>query len=41
MRMNTRQWLERLTAFDTTSRLSNLGLIETVRGLGYRLNKAQ
>ncbi|MDO5288898.1 MAG: acetylornithine deacetylase [Pseudomonadota bacterium] len=29
--MNTRQWLERLTAFDTTSRLSNLGLIETVR----------
>ena len=31
MRMNTRQWLERLTAFDTTSRLSNLGLIETVR----------
>lgn len=29
--MNTRQWLERLAAFDTTSRLSNLGLIETVR----------
>ena len=29
--MNTRQWLERLVAFDTTSRNSNLGLIESVR----------
>ena len=29
--MNTRQWLERLVAFDTTSRNSNLDLIESVR----------
>lgn len=29
--MNTQAWLKRLTAIDTTSRLSNLGLIETVR----------
>ena len=29
--MNTLQWLERLVAFDTTSRLSNLGLIEDMR----------
>ena len=29
--MNTRQWLERLIAFDTTSRNSNLDLIESVR----------
>lgn len=29
--MNTRQWLERLVAFDTTSRNSNLDLIEFVR----------
>jgi acetylornithine deacetylase len=29
--MNTRDWLARLAAIDTTSRLSNLGLIETVR----------
>ena len=29
--MNTRSWLEKLVAFDTTSRNSNLGLIETVR----------
>ncbi len=29
--MNTVQWLDRLVAFDTTSRNSNLGLIETVR----------
>jgi acetylornithine deacetylase len=29
--MNTRAWLERLVAFDTTSRNSNLGLIESVR----------
>jgi acetylornithine deacetylase len=29
--MNTRQGLERLVAFDTTSRNSNLGLIESVR----------
>ena len=29
--MNTRQWLERLVAFDTTSRNSNLELIEAVR----------
>jgi acetylornithine deacetylase len=29
--MNTRQWLERLVAFDTTSRNSNLDLIECVR----------
>ncbi|MDB5878225.1 MAG: hypothetical protein JWQ41_1639, partial [Variovorax sp.] len=29
--MNTRQWLERLVAFDTTSRNSNLELIESVR----------
>lgn len=29
--MNTLQWLERLVAFDTTSRLSNLNLIEEVR----------
>lgn len=29
--MNTLQWLERLVAFDTTSRLSNLDLIEEVR----------
>src|SRR5450830_1748732 len=29
--MNTRQWLEKLVAFDTTSRNSNLELITTVR----------
>lgn len=29
--MNTRAWLERLVSFDTTSRNSNLALIETVR----------
>ena len=29
--MNTLAWLDRLTAIDTTSRNSNLGLIETVR----------
>lgn len=29
--MNTRQWLEKLVAFDTTSRNSNLDLIESVR----------
>jgi acetylornithine deacetylase len=29
--MNTRRWLETLVAFDTTSRNSNLALIETVR----------
>ena len=29
--MNTRQWLETLVAFDTTSRNSNLELITTVR----------
>ena len=29
--MNQRQWLERLVAFDTTSRNSNLDLIESVR----------
>ena len=29
--MNTRLWLEKLVAFDTTSRNSNLALIETVR----------
>ncbi len=29
--MNNRQWLERLVAFDTTSRNSNLDLIESVR----------
>jgi acetylornithine deacetylase len=29
--MNTRQWLEHLVAFDTTSRNSNLDLIESVR----------
>ena len=29
--MNTRSWLEKLVAFDTTSRNSNLALIETVR----------
>ena len=29
--MNTLDWLERLAAIDTTSRNSNLGLIETVR----------
>lgn len=29
--MNTRQWLEKLVAFDTTSRHSNLDLIATVR----------
>ncbi|MCB2037869.1 MAG: acetylornithine deacetylase [Ottowia sp.] len=29
--MNTLEWLGTLTAIDTTSRLSNLGLIETVR----------
>ena len=29
--MNTRSWLETLVAFDTTSRNSNLALIETVR----------
>jgi len=29
--MNTRQWLEKLVSFDTTSRNSNLELIETVR----------
>ncbi|HZS80308.1 MAG TPA: acetylornithine deacetylase [Herbaspirillum sp.] len=29
--MNTRQWLEKLVAFDTTSRYSNLDLIATVR----------
>ncbi len=29
--MNTRSWLEKLVAFDTTSRHSNLALIETVR----------
>ena len=29
--MNTRAWLEQLTAIDTTSRRSNLGLIELVR----------
>ena len=29
--MNTLAWLERLVAIDTTSRNSNLGLIETVR----------
>ena len=29
--MNTRAWLEHLVAFDTTSRLSNLALIESVR----------
>ena len=29
--MNTLEWLERLTAFDTVSRNSNLGLIEDVR----------
>lgn len=29
--MNTRQWLEKLVSFDTTSRNSNLDLIETVR----------
>jgi len=29
--MNTRTWLERLVGFDTTSRNSNLELIETVR----------
>lgn len=29
--MNTRQWLEKLVSFDTTSRNSNLALIECVR----------
>ncbi len=29
--MNTRAWLEKLVSFDTTSRNSNLALIETVR----------
>ncbi len=29
--MNNRQWLEKLVAFDTTSRNSNLDLIESVR----------
>ena len=29
--MNTRSWLEKLVGFDTTSRHSNLALIETVR----------
>ncbi|WP_144639749.1 acetylornithine deacetylase [Bordetella genomosp. 13] len=29
--MNTRSWLEQLVAFDTTSRKSNLALIETAR----------
>ena len=29
--MNTLAWLDRLTAIDTVSRHSNLGLIETVR----------
>lgn len=29
--MNTREWLEKLVSFDTTSRNSNLDLIETVR----------
>ncbi|KQM69762.1 acetylornithine deacetylase [Xylophilus sp. Leaf220] len=29
--MNTRQWLEQLVAFDTTSRNSNLDLIDSVR----------
>ena len=29
--MNTLAWLDRLTSIDTTSRNSNLGLIETVR----------
>ena len=29
--MNTRSWLEKLVAFDTTSRNSNLALIECVR----------
>ena len=29
--MNSRAWLKHLVAFDTTSRLSNLALIESVR----------
>ena len=29
--MNARTWLETLVGFDTTSRNSNLALIETVR----------
>ncbi len=30
-KMNTRKWLEKLVAFDTTSRNSNLAMIETIR----------
>lgn len=30
-KLNTRQWLEKLIAFDTTSRNSNLAMIETIR----------
>ena len=35
--MDTHSWLRTLISLDTTSRLSNLGLIETVRNTLHRL----